>query len=140
MSALPPPSWLAELAKSVTTLMHAQDVLAPIGCHYHRGDDMWEVTIFASRTEVVGGERDGLRFPSRFVLDVKGLLALFETVEAIEWQALSQGPEDEIGANLAVLGSCEGGRVCLRIPAEAPHRFEVGRLANVYEMRFVDVW
>ncbi len=136
----PPPSWLAELAKSVTSLMHAHDILAPIGCHYHYKDGLWEITIFASRTEVVGGERDGLRFPSRFILDVQGLLELFSSVEAIEWQALPQGSDDEIGANLAILGECNGGRVCLRIPSEAPHRFEVGRLANVYEMRFVDVW
>ncbi len=120
--------------------MHAHDVLAPIGCHYHFENDVWEVTIFASRTEVLGGERDGLRFPSRFVLDIKGLLDLFSSVEAIEWQALSQGPDDEIGANLAVLGTLDGGQVCLRIPSEAPDRFEVGRLANVYEMRFIDVW
>ncbi len=120
--------------------MHAHDVLAPIGCHYHYEDGLWEIAIFASRTEVVGGERDGLRFPSRFILDVKGLLAMFSSVEAVEWQALPQGSDDEIGANLAILGQCQGGRVCLRIPSEAPHRFEVGRLANVYEMRFVDVW
>jgi len=120
--------------------MHAHDVLAPIGCHYHQEDDVWEVTLFASRTEVVGGEKDGLRFPSRFILDVKGLIELFSSVEAVEWQALPQGTDDEIGANLAVLGTYCGEHVCLRIPAEAPQRFDVGRVANVYEMRFVNIW
>ncbi|MEZ6052988.1 MAG: hypothetical protein R3B91_10170 [Planctomycetaceae bacterium] len=140
VTALPPPSWIAELARSVTTVMHAQDVLAPIGCHYHLEDGVWEVTIFASKTEVVGGEQDGLRFPSRFVLDLKALLDLFSSVEAVEWQALPHGPDDEFGANVAIVGTYQGGDVCLRIPAEAPQRFEVGRLANVYEMRFVDIW
>lgn len=116
------------------------DVLAPIGCHYHQDGKTWEITIFASLTEVVGGQRDGLRFPCHFVLDVAGVVALFSKVDSVEWQILPEGTEDEIGAHVAVEGTYQGEHVLLRIPAEAPERFEVGRFANVFEMRYVDNW
>jgi hypothetical protein len=140
VTSYPPPPWLEELARSVTHCMHAVDAMAPVGCHYHREDETWEVTIFASMTEVVGGQQDGLRFPCCFVLDVGGLIALFADVESVRWQSLRQEADDEVGAHLAIEGTYQGARLLLRIPAEAPSRFEAGRKANVYEMRIVNVW
>lgn len=132
--------WLEELAVSVTRQMHAIDAMAPVGCHHHREGETWEVTVFASMTEIIGGQQDGLRFPSSFVLDVGGLIGLFSEVEQIRWQTLRQGEEDEIGAHLAIEGIYRKERLLLRVTAEAPARFEAGRKANLYEMRFVDVW
>lgn len=120
--------------------MHPTEVMSPVGCHYHLAEDVWEVTIFASKTEVIGGEQDGLRFPSRFVLDVGALIGLFSDVDEVRWQNLAQAVDDELGAHLAIEGIHRGMRMVLRITAEAPDRFDSGRLANVYEMRFVDVW
>jgi hypothetical protein len=120
--------------------MHPVDAMVPVGCHYHREDETWEVTIFASMTEVVGGQQDGLCFPSCFILDVGGLIGLFSDVDSVRWQSLRQDAEDEVGAHLAIEGIYQDARLLLRIPAEAPARFEAGRKANVYEMRIVDVW
>ena len=120
--------------------MRVTDLMAPIGCHYYRCEETWEVTVFASLTEIIGGEEDGRRIPSRFVLDVGAIIGLFNDVEEVRWQNLPQGADDELGAHLAVEGIHRGERLVLRIPAKAPDRFEAGRLANVYEMRFVDIW
>ena len=127
---------------SVTALMHPVDAMAPVGCHYHREGDTWEVTIFSSMTEVIGGQQDGLRFPSCFVLDVGGIIGLFSDVEAVRWQTLrpADGDDDEVGAHLAVEGIYQGERLLLRIPAEAPERFDAGRKAHVHEMRIINVW
>lgn len=140
MSSTPPPAWLAELANHVTAVIRPADVMSPLGCHYQFVDGVWEVTIFASMTEIVGGERDGLRFPSRFSIDLQALLLLFDEVATAEWQVLPLGPEDDLGAHLSIEGTYGEQPVWLRIPAQAPQRFEIGRYANVYEMRFVDMW
>ncbi len=134
------PEWLSQLAESVAALMHAHDVLSPVGCHVHQEGDLFEVMVFASRTEVFGGGQDGKRLPSRFTLDVQGLIGLFASIEAIEWQPLRQDAQDEIGAHLAIVGDYHGRRLCLRIPAKAPDRFEAGRIANIPERRFINIW
>lgn len=134
------PRWLIELAENVAGAMYAHDVLSPVGCHFHQGDDVCEVLVFASQTEVFGGRRDGKRFGSRFTLDVQAVLKLFTSVEAVEWQALRDDADDEIGAHLAIMGEYEGCRLCLRIPAKAPDCFEAGRIANVLEGRFINMW
>lgn len=125
---------------SVTALMHPVDAMAPVGCHYHREGDIWEVTIFSSMTEVIGGQQDGLRFPCCFVLDVGGIIGLFSDIEAVQWQTLRHADDDEVGAHVAIEGTYQGEHLLLRIPAEAPERFEAGRKANVNEMRIVNVW
>jgi hypothetical protein len=131
---------LTELAESIAGCMHAHDVLSPVGCHFQEAGGLPEVIVFASRTEVLGGPCDGKRLPSRFTLDVGTLLRLFMSVEAIEWQALPHDERDELGANLAIVGVYRGVRICVRVPAAAPHRFEPGRIADVYERRFINVW
>jgi len=81
-----------------------------------------------------------MQFATKFVLDVGAVIGLFSDVDQLRWQNLPQAIDDELGAHLAVEGIYRGERLVLRIAAEAPDRFEAGRLANVYEMRFVDVW
>ncbi|MBX3439329.1 MAG: hypothetical protein KF861_17705 [Planctomycetaceae bacterium] len=134
------PEWLTRLAESVAAIMHAHDVLSPVGCHYHQDDELCEVMVFASQTEVYGGRRDGKRFPSRFTLDVQGLMGLFNSIEAVEWQALRHDQEDDVGAHLAIVGDYQGRRLCLRIPSKAPECFDAGRIANVLEGRFINMW
>jgi hypothetical protein len=68
------------------------------------------------------------------------LLGLFTTIEAIEWQALPHDEQDEVGANLAIVGVYRRERICVRVLAAAPHRFEPGRIADVYERRFINMW
>ncbi len=134
------PEWLRQLAESVAALMHAHDVLSPVGCHVHQEGGLFEVMVFASRTEVFGGRQDGKRIPSRFTLDVRGLLGLFSSVESVNWQPIAESTDDEIGAHLAIVGDYQDRKICLRVPAEAPERFEVGRIANIPERRFINIW
>ena len=137
-----PPPWLAKMANQVASEMHAMDVLSPIGCHYYHSRDrnQWEVTLFASKTEVVGGQRDGLVSPSKFTVDVGGVIDLFTEVTALNWQALPVGPGDELGPHVSLEGVFQGHAVWLRILAKAPRRYKAGRRASVYEFHLEDIW
>jgi hypothetical protein len=135
------PDWLAELAQGAADCLIADD-LGPMGCHYCQSEGVWEISLFVSATEILGGARDGQRFPGCFHLDVQRLLALFGEVTEILWQAwpLGRADEDELGAHISVEGACSGQRICLRILAEAPRRFDVGRYADVYQKRYINLW
>ncbi len=141
MSSQLPPTWVADLANSVAAAMEPGEILPPVGCHFHLADDVAEVSVFASLTEMIGGDNDGLRFTSGFTIDIASLIAQFERVDRLEWQALPEPlPQDEVGAHVGIEGLWQGHRVWLRILAEPPDRFEVGRYANYYETRIVDIW
>jgi hypothetical protein len=135
-----PPIWLQELADGAAGCLTPVDLLSPLGCHFTQQDLLWEVTLFASRTEVVGGHRDGFERSSRFLVDVLALQRLFDEVEEVQWQPQRIGPDDDLGQHLSVVGRCAGEAVWLRILSRAPERFEAGRQARVYEMLWAEKW
>src|SRR5579863_3928411 len=99
-----PPGWLKELADATALLMMPADVMAPIGCHYCCVDDTWEISLFVSSTEIVGGERDGDVRRSRFCLDVEAVKKLLDEVHGISWQAQSLASDDELGPHVELCG------------------------------------
>lgn len=135
-----PPDWLLQFVNAVSQSIHAHDLLSPLGCHFHEAGDVWEVTVFASRTEIIGGSEDGRSQHSCFNVNVSGLLPLFSRVDAIEWQAHPLGRFDELGAHLAIEGLCSDRKVWLRITASAPERFEAGRRASVNRRELEEIW
>jgi hypothetical protein len=137
-----PPHWLADLASEVTAQLAAVDVLAPIGCHYYyNGDEaQWEVTLFASNTETVGGPSDGRLTHSNFTANLSGLAGVFSAVFEFHWQALRLGDEDEIGPHISIEGLYRGEPVWLRLLATPPAQFEAGRILNTQELRLENRW
>jgi hypothetical protein len=123
--------------------MAGVDTLSPIGCHYFHNEEppeQWEVSVFAARTEIVGGERDGQETSSRFTLDLKRVVRLFSEVKRLHWQGLEFGADDEVGSHISIEGIYLGRPVWLRILAHAPKRFESGRYAHAYQVRLEDLW
>jgi hypothetical protein len=137
-----PPAWLAETANQIASHIHGADALAPIGCHYYHDElcDLWEVTIFVSFTETLGGELDGKLTQSRFSVELKGWDAIFSEVHRFSWQAVSMGEGDDLGAHLAVEGRVGEHKIWLRIVADPPKQFQAGRIADVYGKDFHDCW
>ncbi len=135
-----PPAWLQELANAIAALMTPVEVLSPIGCHFCFVEKHWEITLFASDTEIVGGQKDGGQRPSRFSLDLKRVVELFGSVSSLRWQALPLGPQDELGAHFSLEGEFEGQPVWLRVLAKSPRRFDAGRKAHVYELSWEETW
>ncbi len=135
-----PPQWIQELTQDVTAEIHAFDVLSPIGCHYFETDQCCEVTIFASRSEIVGGPKDGQQTSSNFSLDLNGLSKLLDDVSEIRWQALPIDANDDLGPHVSVIGRRDGHDVWLRILAEAPPGFEPGRIIWAYDGTWEEAW
>uniref|UniRef100_A0A7C2P1P9 Uncharacterized protein n=1 Tax=Schlesneria paludicola TaxID=360056 RepID=A0A7C2P1P9_9PLAN len=135
-----PPAWLQDFADAVAGHLHAVDVLSPLGCHFHQSDDLWEITVFASSTELVGGSRDGQGRVSRFQVDLLGLSQLFDDIQDFHWQAQGLGPQDDLGPHVSIVGRCRGQSVWLRVPAMAPKAFPPGRLAHVHQQSWEEVW
>lgn len=142
MQTISPPVWMTTLLNQITGQLYATDVLAPLGCHYYHNLalDEWEVTLFSSMTEILGGELDGQFSASRFHLDILGLQRVFSRVDSLHWQTHSLGEEDQLGPHVAIQGEFQGYTVWLRILAFPPEEIEHGRLLNVYEMKLHDLW
>lgn len=137
-----PPEWLATLADTAAAEMAAAEAISPIGCHYYFNDatGQWEVTLFASRTEVVGGENDGSVWHTPFSVDLLGLMTIFDEVTNCYWQALPLGEGDDLGPHVAIEGRYADCSVWLRILATSPARFESGRYADMLALRLHDAW
>ena len=135
-----PPRWITGFANRVSSCMIPIDVMPPVGCHYHLFDGIWEITLFASTTEVIGGMKDGERQASPFYLNIQQANKLFDVVTAIEWQTLPACNDDELGSHVAMEGISAGHEILLRVCSHAPDRYHPGRFANVYDDRWVEIW
>lgn len=139
-----PPKWLGELASLATRAFHSQSQLAPVGCHIHRNDEgettQWEVTLFVSSTEVYGGAQDGQCAFSRFMVDLRDLMAAFDVVESCYWQAQTMAEDDQLGPHVGVEGLFQGHSVWLRITAEPPNEFEPGRVFDQFANELQNRW
>ncbi|SFH70165.1 hypothetical protein [Planctomicrobium piriforme] len=134
------PQWLSEFVEGVCGCLHAVEELPPIGCHYIHADQTWEVSIFISPTELVGGEHDGERLSCLYVVDVVDLMHVFDVVESASWQPLALNETDELKSHLAVSGYFQGNSIWLRILAETPERYDPGRFIDLNSGRIVDTW
>lgn len=137
-----PPSWLNKMANQVASLMYDVDVLAPIGCHFFHNSSRneWEVTLFASSTEIVGGEWDGVLAPSKFCFDILKLDGIFDEVQALYWQALPVGFDDQLGPHISIEATYKTHQVWVRVLAESPEEYEPGRRVQTYELNLKEIW
>ena len=135
-------SWITDLARIVLDEVLPIDPLAPIGCHHFLNEEtgQYEVTLFAAKTEIVGGADDGRQEDSRFCLDLNGIFKLFESVVDFHWQTSAAHEEDDLGAHISIEGIYEGHSVWLRILASAPAQFDHGRTANVHTQQIENLW
>ncbi|HVV99585.1 MAG TPA: hypothetical protein VHB77_04560 [Planctomycetaceae bacterium] len=134
------PDWLNTFANAISKFIEPADETAPLGCHIHDSDGLWEVTLFVGSTEVVGGERDGAVRRSRFTVDLAKVCELFTAIVRLDWQALSLGARDELGAHVSIEGVYAGEKVWLRILASPPKGFPPARQALIYDRTWKELW
>ncbi len=139
-----PPKWLGALATLAAQAFHSQSPLAPVGCHFHKNDEVapaqWEVTLFVSSTEVYGGARDGQCVFSCFMIDLRDLMEAFDVVESCYWQAQTLTDDDQLGPHVGVEGLFQGHSVWLRITAQPPSEFESGRVFDQATNELQNLW
>lgn len=137
-----PPAGIQTLVDFIAQQLSPVESLPPLGAHYFRDEEAprWEVTLFPAATEQVGGKHDGLIVPARFVGRFHGLFRLFGSTAWLYWQPTSLGPDDPLGAHIAVEGSWCGEPILLRILAQAPAGFPVGRRLNGLTGEIEELW
>lgn len=134
------PKWLEEFVETACGALHAVSDLAPIGCHYACIEGVWEVSLFFSPTEIVGGEKSGVRNSCLFVLDVMRLLHVFDVVESASWQPFQIDDSDDLKCHFAVAGTYQDSQVWLRVLAEMPSEIEPGRFLDASQGVIHEVW
>ncbi|HWL10569.1 MAG TPA: hypothetical protein VNQ76_19340 [Planctomicrobium sp.] len=134
------PDWLEQFVEDVCGSLHAVDESSSMGCHYQEAEDLWEVTLFFSPIEVVGGEHDGLRQSCLYLVDTMSLLKVFSSIDSASWQPLSFGSEDDLKSHFAIVGVYQGQTIWLRVLAEAPEQIEPGRYLDHSTGRIIDTW
>lgn len=136
----PPPQWLSQFSENICTALYAVERMPPIGCHVAQVRDVWEVSLFVSETEIVGGRFDGERISCLFLVDILELLHQFDVVESASWQPHQINEHDELRGHISVTGYHQGHHVWLRILSETPERFGPGQVANLRQQRILDTW
>lgn len=137
------PEWLGRFVNQIAQAFRSEELLAPLGCHFHRDEHQspeWEVTLFVSRTEFLGGARDGQSAPSRFMLDLRDVITTFDNVESTYWQSHPMADDDQVGPHVGIEGQFEGHSIWLRITAAPPAQFEAGRVVDAYAETVKNCW
>jgi hypothetical protein len=116
--------WLSVFLESVGACIESDSPMGPLGLRYGEEDGAWEVLIYPTPVELVGGAHDGAVVAPGFTLDLEQLRALFDTIAASGWQTL--GLADTEGPHLYVEGVYQGRDVFLRVLALAPEDEEPG--------------
>ncbi len=137
-----PPAWLRWFVNDAVRGIVDRNVAAPIGCHFFhaKDEDVWEVSLFVSRTEVCGGPADGKHVPSGLQIDITRVCSAFDSSPSIYWQAEKISEDDELGNHLSFEGIARGVGVWLRILQHAPDWAGPGRLVYSKNGSVKDIW
>jgi hypothetical protein len=118
------PGWLDELLEVVAGCVEAESPMGPLGMRYHEEYGFWEIHIYPTPVELVGGAQDGRVVLPGFSLDLIELQAAFDEVEAFGWNAL--GLNHPEGPHVSIEGVFQGHEVYMQVLAGAPEDEEPG--------------
>ena len=137
-----PPAWLRWFVNDAIRGIVDRQVAAPVGCHYFRDtvEQVWEISLFLSSTEVHGGALDGTHVPGGLQIDVMQVAEAFDHAPAVHWQSEKFASDDELGNHLSFEGVARGVKVWLRILQSAPEWAGPGRLVFAESGKVEDIW
>ena len=104
-----PEEWLDDLVEAVAGNMTDESGPGTLGSRYREEDGCWEILIYPTPVELVGGAEDGEIVAPGFSLDLDGLRSLFERVNDFSWQAL--GLNYSVGPHVSIEGVYQGHEV-----------------------------
>ena len=120
------PQWLVSLVDAVGNRMEPHSATGPIAFHWRQEGDFWEIAVYYTPGEVIGGVEDGAVIVPGFSLHLQELISAFEKVADACWRSHSFGPHDSLGPHISIEGVYQGHEVWLQILAEAPEDEEPG--------------
>ena len=112
------PAWLDELVEAVADCLTADGPMGPLGFRYGEEEGFWELVVYPTPVELLGGAHDGAVVAPGFTLDLEGLRAAFDRVDDFGWNA--PGLHDADGPHVWVEGEYRGREVWLRVLAQCP--------------------
>ncbi len=118
------PAWLDDLLEAVAHCVEPDSPMGPLGMRYWEEDDFWEIRIFPTPVELVGGAQDGAVVLPGFTLDLRELQAAFEEIVECVWNALGLNVPE--GPHVAIEGTFQGHEVYLQVLARPPEDEEPG--------------
>jgi hypothetical protein len=108
----------------VADCMEVDSPAGPLEARWGQGGNCWDVNIYPTPVELVGGAEDGEVVVPGFTLDLERLREAFTRLDAFGWNAL--GLPDQDGPYVYFEGDFMAHEVFLRILAEAPPDEEPG--------------
>ena len=136
------PNWLQKFSHAAASSILDHEWHAPIGCHFHHNKLIpeWEVTLFLSATEVIGGALDGTQVPIPMQVNIGRVLELFDAAPEVHWQTHAIADDDQLAQHIAFQGTVGGQNIWLRILQHAPQGVEPGRLVDSSTGTTQDLW
>ena len=125
------PTWIEDLVEIISAHIEAHNEMGPLGFRWLEEDQFWEVIIYPTPVELIGGAVDGELVAPGFSLDLWALPSVFDEVIDVIWRAHSFGPLDPDGPYISIEGVFQGHHLCLRVLSEAPDDEEPGLKLNV---------
>ena len=119
-----PPPWFDNLIESVAGNLTGDSPAGPLGMRYREEDDFWEISIYPTPVELLGGAHDGEIVIPGFSLDIEGLRSVFAEIRDMGWNSL--GLLGNEGPYVWVEGIFQGHEVYVQILADSPEDEEPG--------------
>ena len=73
--------------RAATVCMTPVNPMGPLGCRYDNEDGLWQIDLYPTPIELVGGAADGAVVVPGFILDIDTLRGLFDRVDAVSWES-----------------------------------------------------
>jgi hypothetical protein len=124
--------WLDELLSAVAGCVEADSPMGPFAMRYHEEDGFWEISIYPTPVELVGGRHDGAVVVPGFSLDLERFRETFDSIMDFGWNAL--GLKSEEGPSVYVEGVYEGREIFLQVLAHPPVDENLGMKLDTSEM------
>jgi hypothetical protein len=125
--------WLDELYEALVGCVEADSPMGPMGLRSWEEEGFWEVWVYPTPVELVGGRHDGEVVVPGFSFDLQQLREVFESVGAFGWNAL--GLNWPQGPHVYVEGVFEGREIFLQVLSYAPEDEKPGLKADATRRR-----
>ncbi len=133
LEAEAPILWMKRLVEAVAEHMTADSAMGPLGYRYGEEEGFWQIDVYPTPVELVGGAADGEVVAPGFSLDLEGLRAAFARITDFGWQSL--GFLHAEGPYVWIEGVFRGREVLLQVLAYAPEDEEPGMKLKVAKRR-----
>jgi hypothetical protein len=118
------PEWLSDLIADIADCIEADHPMGPLGARYREEDGFWEILVYPTPVELLGGAVDGAVVDPGFSLDLVRFQSIFDRVDDVSWN--THGYHGSEPPFVSVEGVYGGKAMFLRMLSAAPEDEEPG--------------